>query len=358
MPGRSSLLKHDADRAGVPLTPSHTQFALTEIRGDWEFHRDLWRTTASWNGNLTCFRCPCVAKGPEPLLYWNYGDSSEWKHQEFGTEQFIARRLRTRNLCPLIKLRGFHPSILRWCTMHTLNLGLMFTANGGSLILLAEELQYFGPDTFGDQIDRAYQHFTSFCRSRKIQHSQPPFTRKMVKKKSGENLFTAKAYNGRVILMWLTHCLLDSEQHNPDHEILVLTCAAMSSLAKFMALMEENPRHLTASAAQSMHDAGFRFLNFYKILCLEYIRKGVSAWLLKPKYHVFAHICMDALAYRVNPRFTHTFVDEDSMKWVKCISARAHPRQRERWVLRTTKLRLLSMKSMKSRRTTRRSRQT
>ena len=103
MPGRSSLLKHDADRAGVPLTPFHTKFALTEIRGDWEFHRDVWRTTASWNGKLTCFRCPSVAKGPAPLLYWNYGDSSEWKDQEFGTEQFIARRLRGRNLCTLAR---------------------------------------------------------------------------------------------------------------------------------------------------------------------------------------------------------------------------------------------------------------
>ena len=28
----------------------------------------------------------------------------------------------------------------------------------------------------------------------------------------------------------------------------------------------------SASAAQSMHDAGFRFLHFYKILCLEHIR--------------------------------------------------------------------------------------
>ena len=48
-----------------------------------------------------------------------------------------------------------------------------------------------------------------------------------MKKKTGENLLTLKAYNGRVILMWLTHCLLDAEQHSPDHEILVLTCAAM-----------------------------------------------------------------------------------------------------------------------------------
>lgn len=37
---------------------------------------------------------------------------------------------------PLLNLRMFqHPSLLRWCTMHTLNLGMVFSANGGSLIL-------------------------------------------------------------------------------------------------------------------------------------------------------------------------------------------------------------------------------
>ena len=48
-----------------------------------------------------------------------------------------------------------------------------------------------------------------------------------VKKKTGEILLTAKAFNGRVIVMWLNHCLLDAVQRNPDHQILVLTSVAM-----------------------------------------------------------------------------------------------------------------------------------
>ncbi|CAL1168318.1 unnamed protein product [Cladocopium goreaui] len=84
-------------------------------------------------------------------------------------------------------------------------------------VLLAEELQYFGAGDFCDQL---------------------------VKKKTGEILLTAKAFNGRVIVMWLNHCLLDAVQRNPDHQILVLTSVAMSNLAKFFSIMEVHGRKL------------------------------------------------------------------------------------------------------------------
>ena len=47
-----------------------------------------------------------------------------------------------------------------------------------------------------------------------------------VKKKTGENLFTAKAYNGRVIVLWLSHCLLDAVGQHPGNDLLVLTSVA------------------------------------------------------------------------------------------------------------------------------------
>ena len=42
-------------------------------------------------------------------------------------------------LGPLIQLPNFHPSCIRWCLMHVLHLGLLFTANGSGLNL--EEIQ-------------------------------------------------------------------------------------------------------------------------------------------------------------------------------------------------------------------------
>lgn len=246
---------------------------------------------------------------------------------------------------PLLTLQGFHPSMLKWCCMHTLNLGLLFVANAAALklacsycrvhqlmlidavefagekskwfekgtsskhaifpgvlyylsgvlyiayaavqiilietrLLLTEDLAYFGHGTFVEQLDEAYRAFTAFCKSKKIRHTQAPFTPKMVtwrcwkktflcmarmmhayyttiaiqnimffkyrtqresrscapknhnypevKKKNGENLFTAKAYNGRVVLLWLAQCMLHAVEMYPDNQIVVLTAVAMS----------------------------------------------------------------------------------------------------------------------------------
>ena len=156
---------------------------------------------------------------------------------------------------PLLTLQGFHPGMLKWCSMHTLNLGLVFVANAAALkltcsycrvhqllvkksqwfekgtsqskyidittwcyllvknsqwfekrtsqstylsgvlhiayaavqillieprLLLTEDLAYFGHGTFAQQLDEAYRAFTAFCKSKKIRHTQPPFTPKMV----------------------------------------------------------------------------------------------------------------------------------------------------------------------------------
>ena len=41
--------------------------------------------------------------------------------------------------------------------------------------MLVEEMEFFGPGTFQQQLDSAYKDFVSFCRDRKLKHSQPPF---------------------------------------------------------------------------------------------------------------------------------------------------------------------------------------
>ena len=45
--------------------------------------------------------------------------------------------------------------------------------------MLCEELQWYGPGPFQRQLDQAYGDFISFCKARKIPHSQPPWTTKL-----------------------------------------------------------------------------------------------------------------------------------------------------------------------------------
>lgn len=94
------LSETDQERALCPLTKSGARFALTELRGDWEYHVEVWRPNASWKSDTICFRCPAEAKGASGNLFWNHGDGT-WESEEFGLESFVARRLRDSNLCTL-----------------------------------------------------------------------------------------------------------------------------------------------------------------------------------------------------------------------------------------------------------------
>lgn len=98
-PGGRPLTGADLARAGMPLCRSNMRFSVTELRGDWEFHRDVWRFTASWQGQQVCYRCAAGTKGDEAYLYYNGGQTSRWLHEEFSLEQFLARRLKDRQLC-------------------------------------------------------------------------------------------------------------------------------------------------------------------------------------------------------------------------------------------------------------------
>lgn len=100
--GGRALVGSDIERAGTPLTAQNRKFILCEFRGDWEWHRDTFRFTASWNGNNTCFKCPAQSKGDSKYLYHNIGPDSEWLGEEYGFQQFIARRLKDNQLCNLL----------------------------------------------------------------------------------------------------------------------------------------------------------------------------------------------------------------------------------------------------------------
>ena len=96
------LTQRQQDLAGKQLCRSGAKWALTELRGDWEWHVQVWRPLASWQSNDICFKCPAVAKGEQHgNLYWIHGDACTWQSEEYGLEQFIARRLKDSNLCAL-----------------------------------------------------------------------------------------------------------------------------------------------------------------------------------------------------------------------------------------------------------------
>ncbi|CAJ1452458.1 unnamed protein product, partial [Effrenium voratum] len=141
------------------------------------------------------------------------------------------------------------------------------------------KLQFFGPvaDPAMDLqsgLDLAYLHFKAFCK---------------VYKKDGSTMLTAKAYNGRIILQWLSACLSEAAQADhyraQDDRLPLMACCA-TQLALFFGISERCGRVLREEDAQSMYRAGHRFCSAYVALSKVSIRNRSDLFRLRPKIHV------------------------------------------------------------------------
>ena len=92
------------------------KFACTEIRGDWEWHKQLFSLASSWKSIANvCFRCQCVARSDDPKqLYYCTDDNTNWKH--FGLVDFLASQIREYPSCPLtlFSKKRINSSVFRW----------------------------------------------------------------------------------------------------------------------------------------------------------------------------------------------------------------------------------------------------
>ena len=83
-----------ASKGGQSITPNNDKFAVTEVRGDWSWHKKVFRfRETSWNGIKICHWCQALSAGEWSNLYWNLGPSSNWVNQLFDFDEWCEQRL-------------------------------------------------------------------------------------------------------------------------------------------------------------------------------------------------------------------------------------------------------------------------
>ncbi|CAL1147539.1 unnamed protein product [Cladocopium goreaui] len=261
------LPPHLEKNAGKPITSDRQCFCVTEVRGDWSWHKKVWRfEKTSWTGVRVCHWCPAKSKGAWPELYWNLTEQSCWHNGNFTLGEFIEQRLPSMGICPLLELKNFKPSCIRWCLMHVVHLGLLFRVNGSAVNLLLRAGVFGDPESESRSLllARAYQQFKRFCRDKRIPCSQSPFKENTVYKKDGDISFTLKAYNGRCVLAWLSDAVYEASL-NPmqaaiDERFHLITCA-LRHLARFLGLVEAHGRYLNLGCNNAGHGKPKRATN-------------------------------------------------------------------------------------------------
>ena len=94
------LPPHLEKNAGKPITSDRQCFCVTEVRGDWSWHKKVWRfEKTSWTGVRVCHWCPAKSKGAWPELYWNLTEQSCWHNGNFTLGEFIEQRLPSMGIC-------------------------------------------------------------------------------------------------------------------------------------------------------------------------------------------------------------------------------------------------------------------
>jgi len=93
----SPLSERAAAKAGQWVCRARWCFQVCEIRGDWVWHKQVFRFQSSWKAGSKlpiCFKCRTFAKGPTHELYYNIEENSPCWSKEYETvADFIAEQL-------------------------------------------------------------------------------------------------------------------------------------------------------------------------------------------------------------------------------------------------------------------------
>ena len=101
---KSLICCYDGLACSIDGNPRQLKFAVTELRGDWEWHCLALGLTRTWRNSLFCWRCD-VSKQPGSLnQYLDFGDRPQWQNTELTHLQFLSNCVSHRNASALPQL--------------------------------------------------------------------------------------------------------------------------------------------------------------------------------------------------------------------------------------------------------------
>lgn len=121
--------------------------------------------------------------------------------------------------------------MVKFCSMHVNNLGLTLTANGGAFKVLLDA-GVWGATTLTEEerLDKAFQEFKMWRSAKKVPCSQKRFRPNQLKKHVHGYYFTAKAYNSRILLQWLSEKCIEAAPAHPQSDLGIHAVALQPSL--------------------------------------------------------------------------------------------------------------------------------
>ena len=159
-----------AERAGLQMHGGR-RFRLIEVRGDWKQHVQVFRLLHFYTGSRICHQCK-ASRDPR-LSFYDFVARPAWlattrSHQEFLMEE-IGYPINA-----LIYTAKFHYTMIKYDSMHSVNLGCGLHANGSAFHELLK-IRWWAQGERAVQFRSAFRSFREFVKRHHVESSQPVF---------------------------------------------------------------------------------------------------------------------------------------------------------------------------------------
>ena len=149
------------------------RFRLTEIRGDWKHHQQVWGLVkAAFTSNNVCHVCEASRTNASCSML-EFTRQPAFLQTTRSHRTFLTQ-IMGNHVCSLIFIRQFHYSMIRWCSMHSIQLGAGLFNNGGCFFELMK-VSWFPGNSPTECYRSAYRKFKDFINVHKIKCGQPVF---------------------------------------------------------------------------------------------------------------------------------------------------------------------------------------
>ena len=94
----------DSPRKGQQITTDGRVFALTELRGDWSYFKQVFGLQSSWKAGTNasvCFKCSAWGIGPPSHHYYHIGPRAHVWTTEYSLASFLANEMPETDVCIL-----------------------------------------------------------------------------------------------------------------------------------------------------------------------------------------------------------------------------------------------------------------
>jgi len=141
-----------------------------------------------------------------------------------------------------------------------------------------------------------------------------------------------KAFNGRLLLIFLDRCIHALAATAAPCPEVYNACVAARCMTAWFDRLERSPRFLDQNAKAELYSFGTKYVQTVERLAIISLMNGTSRWRLQPKLHAYQHINEDYhLKFGYNARFVHCYIDEDFVGLTKRLAVRVHRGELMEW---------------------------